>query len=95
VTLAKNFGLMLVDCQLKSYDYNYDGGRIMADKSIQECNQKCKAKYANWTESDLGKKLMELDSKENEFHIQDVPREGLIAKICAVECGLIEQGWRS
>jgi hypothetical protein len=67
----------------------------VADKDIQECNQKCRVKYSNWTEIDLRKKLLELDPKENEFHIEGVPKEGLLAKICTIECGLIEQGWRS
>lgn len=67
----------------------------MTDKDVQDCNQKCRAKYSNLNEAVLRKRLLELNPKENEFHIQDVPKEGLIAKICAIECGLIEQGWRS
>lgn len=68
----------------------------MTDKAIQECNQKCRAKYGNWSEPDLRNKLLELDPKENPFQLDErVPKEGLITKICAIECKAIEEGWRS
>jgi hypothetical protein len=67
----------------------------MTDKSIKECNQKCRVRYSNWNESDLRKRFLEIDSKENPFQVDNLLKEGLITRICAVECGVIEQGWRS
>ena len=67
----------------------------MTDKLIQECNQKCRAKYSTWDETDLRKRLLEVDKKINPFHVDSLLKEGLIVQICTVECGVIEQGWRS
>lgn len=67
----------------------------MTNKAIQDCNQKCRAKYSSWGETDLRKRLLELDPKENPFHIDTMLKEGLLAKICSIECGVIEKGWRS
>ncbi|WP_139225639.1 hypothetical protein [Paracidovorax konjaci] len=64
-------------------------------KDVQECNQKCRAKYANWSESKLRERLLALDIKESPFAMGNITKEELITKICAVECGVIEQGWRA
>lgn len=68
----------------------------MTDLNIKDCNENCREKYSSLAESDLIAKIIKLAPIENEFHLKaNVPKEGLLAKLCAIECGHIEQGWGS
>ncbi len=67
----------------------------MSSNRIEECNKVCLEKYKNWKEDDLIKKIIELDSKESEYSLRgNILKNGLLAKLCALECGVIEKGWK-
>lgn len=73
-------------------------------KAIQECNQKCRIKYAHLTEEKLIQKILEVQ-EERKVKFKDrltedrlrnsLFKEGLIKELCILECGLIESGWDS
>lgn len=68
----------------------------MIDENIQDCNQKCREKYGRLKEGEIIQKILEHKTNtEPEYRLSDIPKEGLLVKLCTLECGIIEQGWRS
>jgi len=74
----------------------------MVDNLMQKCNENCKIKYEKLDADELIKKILEVQKQKKiafkDCYTEDRLRDsyfknGLLSKLCILECGVIEQGW--